>query len=183
MATDRTETTVETPLPQAAQVARRTSAHVDWKDQIRCLILAHCANESHVCTSELVPVVTSNATQTYLGYSFTRSGDRLKWNVQHKTMKTMRRHKIKLQLTPEERSLLLDYGYPFERFREALKACEASPNAEIVPIDDFELERLIGDLCYSINHRTRGATQDDLAELCDRLEYAERTGDGMLGAV
>ncbi len=92
----------------------------------------------------------------------------------------MRRRKIKLQLTPHERSLLLKYGYPFEKFSKALKACEASPEIKIIPIDDFELEQLIGNVCYSINHSTRGSTQDDLAELCDRLEYAERTGDGML---
>jgi hypothetical protein len=35
-------------------------------------------------------------------------------------------------------------------------------------------------VCYSINHRTSGATQNDLLELFDRLEYAEKYGDGML---
>ena len=47
-------------------------------------------------------------------------------------------------------------------------------------MDRFELERLIGDVCYSMNHRTSGATQNHLLELCDRLEYAEQYGDGML---
>ena len=44
----------------------------------------------------------------------------------------------------------------------------------------FELEHLIGDVCRSINHMKSGATQNQLLELCDRLEYAEESGDGML---
>lgn len=92
----------------------------------------------------------------------------------------MERETIDIQLTPEERSLLLRYGYPFERIERALKACVSSQDIEIVPLDRFELERLIGDLSYSINHKTRGATQNQLLDLCDRLEYAEKSGDGML---
>ena len=47
-------------------------------------------------------------------------------------------------------------------------------------MDTFELERLIGDLCISINDMNRCARQDDLLDLCDRLEAAEIYGDGML---
>ncbi|MBL8819935.1 MAG: hypothetical protein JNL58_28175 [Planctomyces sp.] len=85
-----------------------------------------------------------------------------------------------MQLTSEERSLLLRYGYPFDQIRQALEACKASDDIEIVPMDRFELERLIGDVCRSINHMKRGRTQDQLLELCDRLEAAETYGDGML---
>jgi hypothetical protein len=92
----------------------------------------------------------------------------------------MKRETIEIQLTPEERSLLLRYGYPFERIEQALKACEASHDIEIVPMDCFELERLIGDMCRSINHTNRGTLQDQLLDLCDRLEAAEQYGDGML---
>lgn len=92
----------------------------------------------------------------------------------------MDREVIEIPLTPEERSLLLRYGYPFARIEQALKACEASRHIEIVPIDCFELERLIGDVCRSINHMKRGRTQDQLLDLCDRLEAAEQYGDGML---
>jgi hypothetical protein len=88
---------------------------------------------------------------------------------------------IRIQLTPEERTLLLRYGYPFERIALALKACEASPDIEIVPMDYFEFERLIGDVCRSINHMNGGAVQNQLLDLCDRLEAAEQSGDGMLG--
>ena len=87
---------------------------------------------------------------------------------------------IDIQLTPKERSLLLRYGYPFEQIEKALKACESSREIKIIPIDHFELERLIGDVCRSINHMKRGTTLNQLLELCDRLEAAERSGDGML---
>ena len=92
----------------------------------------------------------------------------------------MERKTIEIQLTPEERSLLLHYGYPFEGIEHALKACEASPAIEIIDVDLFELEKLIGDLCRSINHMPGGALQAKLLHLCDRLEAAEQYGDGML---
>jgi hypothetical protein len=41
---------------------------------------------------------------------------------------------------------------------------------------------MIGDLSYSINKRTKGEIQSALIDLCDRLEIAERYGDGELDA-
>ena len=87
---------------------------------------------------------------------------------------------IEMQLTAEERSLLLRYGYPFARIEHALQACASSHDIEIVSMDAFELERLIGDLCSSINDMHGGALQNQLLDLCDRLETAEQYGDGML---
>jgi hypothetical protein len=87
---------------------------------------------------------------------------------------------IELELTPKERALLLRYGYPFDGIRKALEACKASKAIETVPISAFELERLIGDLSSSINDMTGGAVQNQLLDLCDRLEAAERYGDGRL---
>ena len=92
----------------------------------------------------------------------------------------MARETIDVQLTPTERSLLLRYGYPFARIERALKACSASKAIEIVPMDRFELERLIGDLSCSINDMNGGRLQDQLITLCDRLEAAEQYGNGML---
>lgn len=92
----------------------------------------------------------------------------------------MARETIDIQLTPTERSLLLRYGYPFARIEQALKARSASKAIEIVPMDRFELERLIGDLSRSINDMNGGSLQDQLLTLCDRLEAAEQYGDGML---
>ena len=54
----------------------------------------------------------------------------------------MAKEAIDIQLTPEERSLLLRYGYPFEQIEQALKTCESSREMEIVAMDRFELERL-----------------------------------------
>lgn len=92
----------------------------------------------------------------------------------------MARESIDVQLTPSERSLLLRYGYPFARIEQALKAVSASKAIEIVPLDRFELERLIDDLSCSMNKMNGGRIQDQLFTLCDRLEAAERYGDGML---
>jgi len=92
----------------------------------------------------------------------------------------MDRDVIEIQLTPEERSLLLRYGYPFEHIEQALKSGEPSREIEIVPIDAFEMERLTGDLCISINDMHGGTLQNALLDLCDRLEAAEKYGDGML---
>lgn len=61
-----------------------------------------------------------------------------------------------------------------------MKAVANSRAIEIVPVDRFELERLIGDLCRSINDMKAGTLQDQLLDLCDRLEAAERSGDGLL---
>jgi len=92
----------------------------------------------------------------------------------------MARETIDIQLTPQERTLLLPYGYPFEQIEQALKACETSRDIEIIPMDRFELEHLIGDVCRSINQMKGGTTQNELLDVCDRLEAAERYGDGML---
>ena len=50
-------------------------------------------------------------------------------------------------------------------------------------MDRFELERLIGDVCRSINQMKGGTTQDQLLDLCDRLEAAAKSGDGMLDTI
>lgn len=99
---------------------------------------------------------------------------------ERKATDIMARETIDMQLTSEERSLLLRYGYPFDRIRRALEASESSDDIEIVPMDRFELGLLIGDVCRSINHMKSGRTQDQLLDLCDRLEAAETYGDGML---
>lgn len=80
----------------------------------------------------------------------------------------------------EERSLLLRYGYPFDQIRQALEACPSSDDIELVPLNSFELERLIGDVSISINLMNGGQVQGQLLDLCERLDYAEQSGDGML---
>ena len=92
----------------------------------------------------------------------------------------MDREVIEIELTAEERALILQHGYPFDGIKQSLKACQGSKGIETVPIDTFELERLIGDLSISINDMKGGAVQHKLLELCERLEAAERYGDGQL---
>lgn len=92
----------------------------------------------------------------------------------------MARDTIDIELTPRERSLLLRYGYPFAPMERALQACSASKAIETVPMNRFELQRLIGDLSCSINDLPGGKLQDQLLELCERLEAALRYGDGAL---
>lgn len=92
----------------------------------------------------------------------------------------MKRNSIPVQLTPEERFLILRYGYPFAKIEQALKLHEGSQQIETVPLDRYELEQLVGDLCRTINELNRGALEDKLLDLRDRLEAAERYGDGQL---
>jgi hypothetical protein len=94
--------------------------------------------------------------------------------------RTVHREVIDVELTPEDRTLIMQYGYPFARIRAALQVCQASKTIETVPLDAFELIQLIGDLCISINDMKRSVVQDKLVDLCDRLEAAERYGEGQL---
>jgi len=87
---------------------------------------------------------------------------------------------IEIELLPEERELLLQYGYPFPDAKAQLQQCASSPDVEVLTISRFYLKQMIGDLSYSINKRTKGKIQRALFELCDRLEYVERSGDGEL---
>jgi hypothetical protein len=59
-----------------------------------------------------------------------------------------------------------------------------SPRSRLRPskllgrIDRFDLEQLIGNLCYSINHMKLGRPFYQLFDLYDRLKAAERYADG-----
>lgn len=87
---------------------------------------------------------------------------------------------IEIELLPEERELLLKYGYPFPDAKAQFLEAASSPDVEILTITPFYLNQMIGDLSYSINKRTKGKVQRALINLCDRLEAAERYGDGEL---
>ena len=87
---------------------------------------------------------------------------------------------IKIELLPRERELILEYGYPFSPAKDQLKDVASSPEVEVLLISPFYLNQMIGDLSYSINKRTKGRIQDELFELCDRLESIYRYGEGEL---
>ena len=86
----------------------------------------------------------------------------------------------KIQLTPDERALILKHGYPFERLEKALLRHAKSEAIKQIGMCTFELEHLIGELCRSFNRRELGADEDAVIDLCERLEYAEKYGDGDL---
>jgi hypothetical protein len=64
--------------------------------------------------------------------------------------------------------------------KRKLEQYASSPDIEILTISRFYLNQMIGDLSYSINKGSKGKIQKALIELCDRLEIAERYGDGEL---
>ena len=86
----------------------------------------------------------------------------------------------KIQLTCEERDLILKYGYPFDRLAKALHRWPSKQVIRTVSMSEYELKMLIGELSRSLNHEQCGDDEDDVLDRCDRLEYAERTGDGEL---
>ena len=91
---------------------------------------------------------------------------------------------IDIELTPRERKLILRHGYPFDQIKHALLAVSSSKRIECVSLDEHEVDRLIGDICRSINHEEGGRrVQAELDELCTRIEYAQRTGDGDVDAL
>ena len=87
---------------------------------------------------------------------------------------------IEVQLTADQRRLILRHGYPFERLAWALNAAAKSEAIKTIGIRTDELEMLIGELSRTFNHDEAGADKEALLALCDRLEYIEQTGDGTL---
>ncbi len=86
----------------------------------------------------------------------------------------------KIQLTLAERELILKYGYPFDRLEKALRRHSGSEAIKRTAMSAYELQLLIGELSRSINHSKLGADETAVFDLCDRLEYAARHGDGDL---
>lgn len=86
--------------------------------------------------------------------------------------------KIEIELLPEERSLLLRWTSPFEDVESQLKSFRSSDAVESVTISPYFLGLLIGDLSHAVTKR--GCRDEAVFELCDRLEYIERSGDGLL---
>ena len=86
----------------------------------------------------------------------------------------------RIQLTHYDRDLILDYGYPSTRLRKALQRSPDHQAVRRVSMSESELTMLIGELSRSINHDQLGKDFDEVVDLCERLEYAEETGDGDL---
>ena len=85
---------------------------------------------------------------------------------------------IEIELLPHERARLLKWGYPFEDVKEQLKAAQVSRGVANITITLYYLGLLIGDLSNAITKRS--CRDEAVFDLCDRLEYIERSGDGSL---
>jgi hypothetical protein len=81
------------------------------------------------------------------------------------------------ELSTRERDLLLKYGYPFPEAEAALRQSQAVEGMHTVRIRVYWIERLLGDLAYSIN-RTRSRTlTEELDEIYSVLETAAQFRD------
>ena len=86
----------------------------------------------------------------------------------------------RIQLTREHRDLILKYGYVSGRLEASLRRWPIGQAIRRVGLTGSELHLLIGDLSYSCNHDKTGKDLDAVLDLCEHLEYAQRTGDGDL---
>ena len=86
----------------------------------------------------------------------------------------------RIQLTNHHRDLILQYGYVSGRLEASLRRWPKGQMIRRVGMTGAELHLLIGDLSYSCNHDKTGRDLDMVLDLCEHLEYAQRTGDGDL---
>ena len=81
-----------------------------------------------------------------------------------------------VELTPRERELLLEYGYPFPGQEQRLRDSKAVKGIHRVGIGSYWIEMMIADLVRSAKEipkqvRNR-ALLEELDALCSALEYA-----------
>ena len=84
----------------------------------------------------------------------------------------------RIQLTPDERELILRHGYPFDRLSRALRRHSSSAAIRTISTDEHEPDIPISEPSRPFNHGQCGRDEDAILALCDRLEYAQQTGDG-----
>jgi hypothetical protein len=82
------------------------------------------------------------------------------------------RESVHVELSARDRTLILEYGYPFDRIEATVRAKENSPSVELVSLDRIELRRLIGDLSASITQSENDGHQVELDDLIERLEFS-----------
>lgn len=87
---------------------------------------------------------------------------------------------FKIELDPDEVQIILRHGYPEEQLAGQLRPVAKGDQISVVKINKFCLEMLIGQLSRTYNHDEAGDDEEEVLDLCERLEYVERTGDGTL---
>jgi len=86
----------------------------------------------------------------------------------------------RIQLTWDHRELILKYGYVSGRLEASLRRWPKGQPIRRIGMTRVDLEWLIGDLNHSCVKGKAGSDLEEVADLCDHLEYAQRTGDGDL---
>lgn len=86
----------------------------------------------------------------------------------------------RIELTQEHRDLILKHGYVSGRLEASLRRWPQGQPIRRVGMTRVELEWLIGDLNHSCVKGKAGHDLEAVADLCDHLEYAQRTSDGDL---
>ncbi len=87
------------------------------------------------------------------------------------------RREIEIELLPHERDVLLKWIYTPE-VRSQLESLAASDSVGTITVAPYLLGWLVSDLNHAIVKR--GCRDEEAIELCERLEYVERSGDGRL---
>ena len=78
---------------------------------------------------------------------------------------------VDVELSQEDRALILQYGYPFAQIEDAVRALDGSSSLETVVLDRFYLKKLVGDLYRSIKESDDQDLRTRLDDLCERLEF------------
>jgi hypothetical protein len=77
-----------------------------------------------------------------------------------------------VELTPRERQLLLEYGYPFAEEEQRLRDSRAVRGIHRVRIGAYWIEMMIADLVRSAKEISENALLEELDALCSTLESA-----------
>jgi len=81
----------------------------------------------------------------------------------------MNQKPVQFVLSPKERELVLQHGYPFEEFETALKACKEPDEPVSFELEPFWFEHLLGEIARSANHASNPKLNDQLSELYEYL--------------
>lgn len=86
--------------------------------------------------------------------------------------------KMRLELLAHERHALLLGNFAHDEVREQLEADAGSEDISVIQIHPIRLKWLASDLNHAIVKQD--CRDDDVIDLCERLEYVDDTGDGSL---
>ncbi|MFT6899072.1 MAG: hypothetical protein ACJA13_003503 [Paraglaciecola sp.] len=80
---------------------------------------------------------------------------------------------IELELSQREAQLILEYGYPFEHEKNALKAISSLPGYHQIKFEVGTAHGLIADLVYSAKKISDSSILEEFDAICDVLDRAE----------